>query len=200
MKFILLILLNISAVSGVLLNSKFFKRNDFFYYFTNISNTLVAIYYVFELFPNNPIGNKYIQFTITMSILVTFIIYHFIISKDTRERKDPEEMKDYNSIENRLVHYITPFIATLYYLIYAKESIRVSESTLWLVYPFVYTSTMFIRAKFGTNIPDRDSKYPYDFLDVDKNGAKKVVIISIAMFTFFLILGIIMSYVKYIFL
>ncbi len=196
MEYIFLILLNVSATAGVLLNSKFFRRKDFFYYFTNISNTLVALYYLFELLPRNPVGNKYIHFTITMSILITFIIYHFVISKDTRKRKDPEEMKDYNSVENRLVHYITPFLATLYYILYSKEHISITESAIWLIYPFVYTSIMLIRAQGSTNIPDRDSKYPYDFLDINKHGTKKVIKTSIVMFLFFLLLGIIMSSLK----
>ncbi len=196
MKTILLILLAISATMGVLLNSKFFKRKDFFYYFTNISNTLVALYYLLELLPKNPIGNKYIQYTLTMSILVTFIIYHFIISKGTRERNDPEEMKDYRSIENRLVHYITPLLATLYFLIYNKETFDIKSSFIWLIYPFVYTTIMFIRAKSGTNIPERNSKYPYDFIDIDKLGLKKVMKNSAYVFIFYLVLGFIVLYIK----
>ncbi len=196
MKNILLIMLVISATTGVLLNSNFFRRKSFFYYFTNISNTLVALYYLLELLPQNPMANKYIHFTITMAILVTFIIYHFVISKGTRMRKDPEEMKDYNSLKNRLVHYITPFFATLYYLLYSEATLNLFESMTWVIYPLVYTTTMMIRAKNGTNIPDRDSRYPYDFIDLDKHSSNVVIRNSVLTSLFFLVLGVVIAYVQ----
>ncbi len=197
MKYILLITLVLSSVSGVLLNSNFFRRKSFFYYFTNISNTMVAIYYLLELLPDNPIGNKYLQYTVTMSILVTFIIYHFIISKGTRKRNDPEEMKDYRSIENRLVHYITPALATAYYLLYNEETFDIFYSVVWLIYPVVYTLITLLRASLGKKIPDRNSKYPYDFIDIDKIGVSKFIRNSILILLFFITLGIAFLYLKH---
>ena len=160
------------------------------YYFTYQSNILVIVYFILDIF--SIIKKKetfYPRFkgAVTMSITVTFLVYHFLLSPTA----DKYEGLAY--IRNLIVHYIVPIMTIFDYIIFDKKGIyKIIDPLLWLIIPFVYFAFILIRARIGSPFSD-GSYYPYFFVDIDKYGLKTVLRNVFFITLFFAFLG----YIEY---
>ncbi|MCZ9955320.1 Pr6Pr family membrane protein [Brachyspira hyodysenteriae] len=142
------------------------------YYFTYQSNILVIVYFILDII--NIIKKKetfYPRFkgAVTMSITVTFLVYHFLLSPTA------DDYKGLYYIRNIILHYILPIMTIFDYIIFDKKGIyKIVDPLLWLIIPFVYFAFILIRARIGSPFSD-GSYYPYFFVDIDKYGLKTVL-------------------------
>lgn len=105
---------------------------------------------------------------VTLSIAVTFIIYHFVLVPQFLLASS-----HYNLFcwQNVLVHYFVPIAAIFDWLIFdEKLSFRWFDPILWLLIPIAYFVFILLRAKLGGAIAIVHSQYPYFFIDVDMLG------------------------------
>ncbi|WPC24775.1 Pr6Pr family membrane protein [Brachyspira hyodysenteriae] len=142
------------------------------YYFIYQSNILVIVYFILDII--NIIKKKetfYPRFkgAVTMSITVTFLVYHFLLSPTA------DDYKGLYYIRNIILHYILPIMTIFDYIIFDKKGIyKIVDPLLWLIIPFVYFAFILIRARIGSPFSD-GSYYPYFFVDIDKYGLKTVL-------------------------
>ncbi|MDX8439669.1 Pr6Pr family membrane protein [Mesorhizobium australafricanum] len=83
-----------------------------------------------------------------------------------------------------LLHYITPFIFVVWWLITGADgSTRWRDISWWMIYPIAYLAYALIRAPFAGEVP-------YPFLDVAKNGAANVAVSALAITALFVALSV----------
>ena len=160
-------------------------RKDFFWYYTNLSNLLVAFYFSVAapffyakraLRPWIPIA----EFSVTMSILLTHAVFHMIIFPGIRPLIQKADLSGENgmlAVNNLLVHYLVPWLVLLYYLLCApqKDSVPLAAAPLWLLFPLSYAAVIFIHAARHQAIPGTERLYPYPFLDTALLGKRQVL-------------------------
>lgn len=129
----------------------------------------------------------------TVSIMVTFLIYHFILS--------PYINADVSNVSggygNIIVHYITPLWFFFDYLIFdTKGATRLIDPFLYIIFPMYYFLFANIRAVNGElyDYGSLISQFPYPFLDYAIFGiygvsAAVFVIILADLFMGFLFVG-----------
>lgn len=160
------------------------------YYFTYQSNILVIVYFILDIF--NIIKKKetfYPRFkgAVTMSITVTFLVYHFLLSTTSGK------LEGIDYIRNIILHYIVPIMTIFDYIIFDKKGIyKIIDPILWLIIPILYFVFVLIRARVGSPFSD-GSYYPYFFVDIDKYGLKTVLRNVFFITLFFAVLG----YIEY---
>ncbi len=181
-------LILVSAILGILLQCEI-GTNNFslisFRMFTTLSNLAVAIFYftyvVSEIRkPNSAINSikfKYFKFLITMSIMLTGLVAHFMLKGLF------DEMDDIVKAGLVLLHYVVPIATFLDWLLFDIKGQTTKLMPLFsAIFPIVYVIVSMFAAEFISG----EGKYPYPFLDVDTLGIKvvliNIVLLSIAYF------------------
>ena len=181
-------LILVSAISGILLQCEI-GTNNFslisFRMFTTLSNLTVAIFYftyvVSEIKnPNSAINSikfKYFKFLITMSIMLTGLVAHFMLKGLF------DEMDYIVKAGLVLLHYVVPIATFLDWLLFDIKGQTTKLMPLFsAIFPIVYVIVSLISAQYISG----EGKYPYPFLDVDTLGIKvvliNIVLLSIAYF------------------
>lgn len=124
-----------------------------------------------------------------MAILITFLIYHFMVAK----YKYPLL---YNNIltlptSDLIAHYTVPLLYILDWLLFQPKNLNTIKSPIyWTSYPLVYLATIMFRAFF---LP-RESilylkKFPYFFLDIRVLGIRKFIIFMVLILTAIITVG-----------
>ena len=159
-------------------------RRDFFCYYTNLSNLLVLIYFMFAapLLFRYPAMHKIIpliEYSVVMSIMLTNIVFHGMILPAVRPLMPdivPDRCARLLAANNLFVHYIVPWLTFSYWLFCSPEKSRLTlaGSLLWMAFPLLYIGCMFLRAKRHPCIAGTRSRYPYPFLNVDALGVRHV--------------------------
>ena len=166
-------------------------RKDFFWYYTNLSNLLVMGYFslVSPFLYAKSRFSRFIplaEFSVTMSILLTNAVFHLVIfpgvKPQLRHVKGSGETRML-AANNLLVHYAVPWLTVLYYLLCApgKHTLPLYAATLWLAFPLVYASVIFLHASTDRRIPGTDRCFPYPFMDVTLLGKRRVLLICSAL-------------------
>ncbi|CDX28225.1 conserved membrane hypothetical protein [Mesorhizobium sp. SOD10] len=79
-----------------------------------------------------------------------------------------------------LLHYITPLIFVLWWLIAGADgTTRWRDISWWMIYPLAYLAYALIRAPFAGEVP-------YPFLDVARNGAASVAVSALGVTALFI--------------
>ena len=189
-------LIIVAGCIGLTLHREVFAcvpRKDFFWYYTNLSTLLVMVYFSVaspffyahtDLYRFIPFA----EFSITMSILLTHTVFHFVIFPGVKPQlkhiaHDPETMM--LAANNLLVHYIVPWLTLLYYVLCTpgKNTLPIAAAPLWLLFPLTYASVVFLHALTGRKIPGTDRLYPYPFMDTSLLGKKRVFLLCAALLT-----------------
>ncbi len=182
-KLIIIILGLFAVISGLITQDKKIDIETL-YYFTYQSNILVIVYFIIDivyLIKKQKTFMPRLKGTITMSITVTFLIYHFLISGGYENRAD--------IIRSTILHYIVPIMTILDYILFDKKGIYKNiDPILWLIIPLIYFLFIFIRAKVGGKLSN-GSYYPYFFIDINKYGIKTVLKNALFITIAFTILG-----------
>lgn len=173
-----------------------FNTNIFIYY-TNLSNIFVFIvlaiiwyYNLRDVLNKDYLGNNThivgIKNAATISIMVTGLVYHFLLG-------DPTE-SGFFSFNNMAVHYIIPLFFSLDWILFdKKQTIKIWFPFQCLIIPYIYYAHILIRAfTYGKNA---EIVYPYFFINYNELGLlgtmQWVIILSIA----FIVLGYIIWFI-----
>ena len=183
-------------------------RHDFFRYYTNLSNLLVVMFYLFRLvirirgsyegFFGRILFSELWFYAVTMVIFLTFGIFHFVLLPPLKKMEsEGGEFKYLHSFSNYCVHYAVPLLSLLNWLIFAKkEELSYSWALIWTVIPWIYVIYAMIMGGMGKIIENTDSAYPYDFMDVSKHGALIVIRNCLLVVVVFVAAGLFFIFLK----
>lgn len=177
-------------------------RAGFFCFYTNLSNLLIILY-EFTLFTAavlkaqsvyRAVTNSTVAMSMAAAIWVTHLIYHFILMPSARRGGIKLADTADEKVGNIFVHYITPLLTLLQWLIWAdKSGLSVLSALAWLIIPLLYFVFVMLRAKTGRPIGNTSLLYPYPFLDLPALGAKEFRKRITVLMGFFFILGLILA-------
>ncbi len=165
--------------------------DKFFYYFTNLSNLAVVIYFWIasirqlkgqesDQSPWNPRVKHALMLAISVTGLVAFFLINYgNIFKD-----------GYFHPELFVTHYIVPIGTIADWIIFdRKGTMSPREVPSWVVFPLVYLAYAFtLILCFGVWMKD-ETRWPYTFLDLDAKGPIEVTITCIVLVVVFVMLG-----------
>lgn len=195
-----------TAIIGLITHSGILKKKfrvNLFLYYTNLSNLLVLLFFscrVVVTFLGIQSGSLYQvvysdfwHFSITASILITFLIYHFLLAPLVKKGDIGSAEFKHHSFDNIAVHYLVPILTLLDWLFIAsKSNLNWISGVYWIVIPLAYTLFALLRGLLGGNIKYTTSPYPYPFMDPAENGWKKVMLNLFYMSIGFVVLGMMM--------
>ena len=165
-------------------------------YYTVQSNLLVSLFALYMLGAmrqgkdlQSPSFLR-IKAAVTMSIMITFVIYHFMLAPLAT---------DFWRVENMLCHYITPlyfFFDTL--LVDRQRQYQLLDPLRWATLPLLYMAfALFNGLVLKWPIPDaKDSPFAYYFLNVHKYGWSYVLTHAVVIFLAYLLAGYLLYFIK----
>lgn len=192
----LLVLLSLGI--GLYLNFKFISFKSGVVYFTLQSNILCFVFYVFLIvyllmYGNykkfNYDNNKYIilRGLIAANITLTMVIYTFL------ELTNNVSVYDGHLIECLFVHYISPIMIILDYILFDKKGkMKWHYPLIWGIVPILYGIFNIIYTLSGGSFVE--GKYAYAFFDVDRFGLGGVIINGILISVIFLMINCVVVY------
>ena len=165
-------------------------------YYTVQSNLLVSLFALYMLGAmrqgkdlQSPSFLR-IKAAVTMSIMITFVIYHFMLAPLAT---------DFWRVENMLCHYITPlyfFFDTL--LVDRQRQYQLLDPLRWTALPLLYMAFALLNGLvLKWPIPDaKDSPFAYYFLNVHKYGWSYVLTHAVVIFLVYLLAGYLLYVIK----
>ena len=187
------------GAAGLLLHSTLLEtghiRPGMFCFYTNLSNLLVLVYElalaaVPEGAARRLLTGSGVALAMTLCIYVTHLIYAFVLLPTAHRRDDESWLKGRFSFGNVCVHFITPGLTVLQWLLWQnKAGLTVGHAVWWLVLPLAYFAFAMLRAGTGKPIGRTGQLYPYPFLDYPRLGAGRFWLYATAILTFFFGLG-----------
>ena len=140
-------------------------------YYTVLSNLLVMIFTGYLLWKMRREGDYWqsssllrLKGGITMCIMITCVIYHFMLAPLT---------KDFYRLENFLCHYIVPLWFLVDTIIFDKSrQYKWFDPIVWTVLPLFYMGFAILNGfVIKMDVPNaKDSPFPYFFLNANKYG------------------------------
>ena len=140
-------------------------------YYTVLSNLLVVIFTGYLLLKMRSGGDSWqsagilrLKGGVTMSIMITCVIYHFMLAPLT---------KDFYRLENFLCHYIVPLWFLVDTIIFDKSrQYKWFDPIVWTVLPLLYMGFAILNGfVLKMDVPNaKDSPFPYFFLNANKYG------------------------------
>ncbi len=185
----------ILLVSGILEGT---LRGELVIYYTNLSNILCLVVISIVLVDNikkiqngELVGHNdkivKLKAATTMAIMVTGIVYHFLLG-------DPKAEGFFN-LDNIIVHYIVPFMFVLDWILFDKKhSLTLKDPLTWLAIPYIYCGYALIRGPIVG--PEHPIQYAYFFIDVNIYGYGGVFLWVIGLTAAFLLVGYLMWFVE----
>lgn len=172
-------------------------------YYTNLSNIIVLIYQLCVLgsflAPNSSfyfaVRNPLLQYSVANAITMTFLVYHFVLFPTVKKHKealtDAEKSGGVITPNNLCVHYIVPLASLLFWLLFGSKELPFWCVFAWLAVPAGYSLYILLRAALGINIYEKNTPYPYFFIDRNLIGTKRFIQnIALSLAAFF-VLGLI---------
>ena len=140
-------------------------------YYTVLSNLLVMIFTGYLLWKMRREGDHWqsssllrLKGGVTMSIMITCVIYHFMLAPLT---------KDFYRLENFLCHYIVPLWFLADTIIFDKSrQYKWFDPIVWTVLPLLYMGFATLNGfVLKMDVPNaKDSPFTYFFLNANKYG------------------------------
>ena len=126
---------------------------------------------------------------------MTFLVYHFILFPAIKKKKealtDAEKSGGVITPNNLCVHYIVPLASLLFWLLFGSKELPFWCVFAWLAVPAGYSLYILLRAALGINIYEKNTPYPYFFIDRNLIGTKRFIQnIALSLAAFF-VLGLI---------
>lgn len=175
-------------------------RRGMFCFYTSQSNLLVVLY-EFSLFTAGVLGagavyraltHADVALSVAACIWVTHLIYHFVLRPHSH-RIGSLFVDSVDKVGNVLVHYVTPLLTLLQWLLLAdKSALGVRSALWWLILPLAYFVYAMLRARTGRPIGNTDLLYPYPFLDYPSLGPKKLCRNVVLLMACFFALGLLL--------
>lgn len=188
-------LLAVLAITGTVLEIVKYGIGMLMYY-TVLSNLLVsvfAVYMVYAMYKGHDLQSaKFLRIkaVVTMSIMITCVVYHFMLAPLA---------DDFWRVENMLCHYIVPIyflFDTL--LVDRQQQYKWFDPIWWTLLPILYMIFGLVNGLvIKIPIPDaKDSPFAYFFLNVPKYGWNFVLTYAGTIFVAYLVFGFILTGVK----
>jgi len=165
---------------------------NIFSMFTTLSNLLCVIYFILDIIYLIRNYNKkglvewfpLLKGITTMAITITLIVAHFVL-------KMSFSFDSFTNMSFLGLHYIIPIMTILDWILFDKKGfIKVYSPIVWTIAPAIYMIVAYNSAVFGNGIGvNGDSKYPYDFMDIDKLGIPTVVFNIVLMTIIYFAIG-----------
>jgi len=184
-KFLILV---ITAI-GLYLNFKIADPKKMILYFTMISNILVLLFYIYDIyvyiFKDSARSEKYYilkGMTIIM-VCMTMIIYWLLIGQNN--------MGIYtdNKMECRFVHLYIPLLTMFDYILFAKKgNLKYHYAPIWSINIVLYAIFVYTYSFLGGRFIN-DAKVPYSFMNIDKLGLLKVSALGITIYIMYVIIS-----------
>ena len=143
------------------------------FYFTNITNVLVAAHML--VIASGRKNSTAFSITITLNIIMVGIIYRLLLAPEI-PKPAPEWYPDF------FVHVAVPVLTTLWWLIWGPKDFRLSALPVWLAYPAAYCGYALIRGSV-------QGSYPYFFFDIGQFGLTAVLLNCVGLVLVFGICG-----------
>ncbi len=145
-------------------------------YFTIITNLFTAIAFTGIALGQTVFSSPALLGGLTLSIVFVGVIYVLFL-------RGLLELSAGARLANFLLHYATPTLVFLFWLIFAsKGGQRNSNPLLWVIYPLAYGTYALARGAV-------DGKYAYPFIDVALIGWQQAAINILLMALSFLVAG-----------
>ena len=145
-------------------------------YFTIWTNVAVAVIYAGLALGVERLSSPRLIGGVTLSIMLVGVVFFFML-------RHLLHLSGNALIANQLMHYVTPVLAPLHWLVWAPKG-RLSgvDPLLWSLFPFAYLPYALARGLLG-------DKYAYPFIDPTKHGWSAVVVSVVVISTGFMIVG-----------
>ena len=166
-------------------------------YYTVLSNLLVVIFTGYLLWKMRREGDHWqsssllrLKGAITISIMITCVIYHFMLAPLT---------KDFYRLENFLCHYIVPLWFLVDTIIFDKSrQYKWFDPMLWTSLPLFYMIFAILNGfVLKMDVPNaKDSPFPYFFLNATKHGWGFVFRWAATIFVAYMVSGYLFYLVK----
>lgn len=171
-----------------------------FTYYTVLSNLYILIFFSLNLYfllrkkerILNNASYLRIKAGASAAILMTFFVFCLLLlPRQTKE--------EFFTIKNFALHFIAPILSLVdWYLFDESGKYRRLEPFFFTLLPFAYLIYSLIKAiVFNISIPDnKESPFPYFFLNIYKLGVAKVALYCIMILVIFIFLSFIMCLIK----
>ena len=166
-------------------------------YYTVLSNLLVVLFTGYLLLKMRSGGDSWqspgilrLKGGVTMSIMITCVIYHFMLAPLTT---------DFYRLENFLCHYIVPLWFLADTLLFDKSrQYKWFDPIVWTVLPILYMGFAILNGLvLKMNIPNaKDNPFPYFFLNANKYGWGFVFRWAFIIFIAYLVSGYVFYLIK----
>ena len=166
-------------------------------YYTVLSNLLVVIFTAYLLLKMRSGGDSWqsagilrLKGGVTMSIMITCVIYHFMLAPLTT---------DFYRLENFLCHYIVPLWFLADTIIFDKSrQYKLVDPMLWTSLPLLYMIFALLNGfVLKMDVPNaKDSPFPYFFLNATKHGWGFVFKWAATIFVAYMVSGYLFYLVK----
>lgn len=170
-------------------------RPGMFCFYTAQSNLLVVVYefalFTAWLFRSGAVlrllAAPGAALAVTVCIWVTHLVFHFALVPYIRRTGKSFVDSSQDRIGNVLVHYVTPLLTLLQWVLWAdKTGLGVRHALWWLVIPLFYLIYVLLRARTGRPIGSTELMYPYFFLYLPTLGVKRFCLnVALLMVVFF---------------
>lgn len=186
---------------GLLLHSQLIPRGriraGMFCFYTNQSNLLLTVYelllFCTGFYPGGwlwaALTDVRVSCAMALCIWVTHLIYQFVLVP--YEQRKGLKFADFGgNFGNLCVHYFTPLLAVMQWLLFApKENLSILCAVWWLILPLSYTVFALLRASGGKPIGHTGLLYPYPFMDLQQLGWGKFLRNAAVLLVLFFLLG-----------
>ena len=169
------------------------------FYFTIISNIFcIGLFTALFIKTFIDIKNKgilgttsispHIKGGITISIILTMSVYHFILIPYAL-KEDPYESLNMKDI---IFHYIIPIMTVFDWILFdEKRRYKWYDPIIWVIGPTLYIIFVYIQAGFRIleRLNSNMNRYVYIFLDIRRLGVPNVILNLLLLSTSFVIVG-----------
>ncbi|MBQ7973375.1 MAG: Pr6Pr family membrane protein [Clostridia bacterium] len=184
------------SLIGIISSLGYFDKEfnqDFFLYYTNLSNYICMGFMFVALFVTVRKANKNesgavnvaptFNFLCVIMILVTFIVYNVLLAKEY------SVAHYFLTIGNLLLHVILPIMFIVHWAVFCEHGkLRWFHPLLCLIMPLIYVVVILIRSLFVSS-KNGVLVYPYFFLNVDKLGWGGVIAYIAVLLVIFVAIG-----------
>ena len=187
----------LAAFTGVYLEITKHGGFGMLLYYTVLSNLLVMIFTGYLLWKMRREGDHWqsssllrLKGGVTMSIMITCVIYHFMLAPLTT---------DFYRLENFLCHYIVPLWFLVDTIIFDKSrQYKWFDPIVWTVLPLLYMGFAILNGfVLKMDVPNaKDSPFPYFFLNATKHGWGFVFRWAATIFVAYMVSGYLFYLVK----
>ena len=145
-------------------------------YFTIITNLLAAVVLTGIAWDKSAFGLPILLGGLTIAMVFVGVIYVLFL-RGLLELSGGAKLADF------ILHYVTPVLVLLFWLVFAKKgTLRNSDPLLWVIYPLAYAVYALARGAV-------ENKYAYPFIDVAQIGWLQAAINILLMTLSFLVAG-----------